>query len=554
VVVALVYLGTAVPYLLNAYNPAVGGTFTAKYVMPMGWGEAVSASAQWLAEQPGAGEKMAVAGIAPAFAPFFPGKTVLRDGTNWQSADYVVETITGYQDSYFGPQHLRFGQTLLHTIRYDGQDQAWIFAVDDPVEPEINWQPQTNQFGDQIRLVAAGTAVQDDQLDVFVQWQLAQPTNGRFNVQVRLLDEAGQEWSQVEMPLLNEVYFYPEHWQLDEQPTWRYELRLPPGLPPAIYHVELSLFAAGSEAQLPVLAEDGRFAGVVQSLTGLNLTPPPLLQTEPLALMAEPEPLLAGDLLFLGQAGLPENVLTAGNFTVDLFWQGTAVLPDNLQLQFSANDMPLATLPLSRFDSGLWQVGQVIHEKYRVPVPADLAAGNYDLKIEVMAADGRSLSTPIDIGTINIVSPDRLFTLPDNISQPLALQFGDLASLRGYDLLSSSAAPGDPVHLTLFWQVDRQPGEIYSAFVHLVGSDGQIVAQGDQWPGGLPSNTWAPGQVIIDEYAVQLPEDAPSGTYQIVMGLYAPANGVRLPIVAEDGQALPGDQFVLPLSLEVFAR
>jgi hypothetical protein len=128
-----------------------------------------------------------------------------------------------------------------------------------------------------------------------------------------------------------------------------------------------------------------------------------------------------------------------------------------------------------------------------------------------------------------------------------------LASLRGYDLLTPSAAPGEPVRLTLYWQVDRQPEEIFSTFVHLVRPDGQIVEQGDQWPGGLPSSTWAAGLVIIDEYTIQLPEDAPPGTYQIKLGLYTPANGVRLPII-EDGQTLlPGDQFVLPLPLEVVA-
>jgi hypothetical protein len=181
-------------------------------------------------------------------------------------------------------------------------------------------------------------------------------------------------------------------------------------------------------------------------------------------------------------------------------------------------------------------------------------AGEYDLHVEVVGVDGRSLSPPIDLGQITIISPDRLFTLPDDISQPLALQFGDLASLRGYDLLTPSAAPGEPVRLTLYWQVDRQPNEVFSTFVHLVGPDGQIVEQGDQWPGGLPSNTWAAGQVIIDEYAIQLPEDAPPGTYQIVLGLYSTADGVRLPIVAENSQTLPGDQFVLPLPLEVVAR
>ncbi len=552
-VVVLIYLGTAVPYLLNAYNPLVGGTFTAKHVMPMGWGEGVSAAAQWLAAQPNAAEKTAVAGIAPAFAPFFPGETLLNDGDNWQEADYIVGTLASLQIDHFRYNPCS-GPTLVHCIRYDGENQAWIHANDDPVNPEIDWEEQAVQFGEQIQLRAVGTAVQDDELSVYVQWQLAQPTNGRFNVQIRLLDENDQLWTQVEMPLLNEVYFYPEHWQLDEQPVWRYGLVLPPGLPPAAYRVEMSMFAADSGAQLPALTDDGRFTGVVHSLAALNLTPPPLLQIEPLGLETDPQALLGGDLLYLGQLNLPASALTAGNVSLDLFWQGTAVLPQNLRLHFSLDGAAAATVPLSRFDGGHWQMGQVIREKYRIPVPAELAAGIYNLQLEVVGEDGRSLSTPIGLGAINIQSPDRLFSLPEEISQPLALQFGDLARLRGYDLLTETAVPGEPVRLTLFWQIDRQPDEIFSTFVHLVGPDGQIVEQGDQWPGGLPSNTWAAGQVIIDEYAIQLPQDAPPGTYQVIVGLYSAANGVRLPIVTENGQTLPGEQFVLPRPFEVVAR
>lgn len=554
--VALIYVATAVPYLLNAYNPILAWVLPTEKVMPMGWGEAVSASAKWLAEQPGSGEKTAVVGIAPAFAPFFPGKTLLSDGNNWQQADFVVATLAGYQANNFRivpNSDLR----LLHTIFYDDQIQAWIYANDKPIESPADWMqlPYKHSFGGEIQLLDVATAVQDDQLAVYVQWQLAQPTNGRFIVQVRLLDEAGEEWSQVEMPLLNEVYFYPENWQMDEQPVWRYPLTLPPGLPPANYRVEVSLFAKDSGAQLPVLAEDGRFLGVVQPVGEISLEPEPLLQTMPLNLPNDPQPLLSGDLLFLGQKNVPESVLTSGTFSFDLFWQSTAVLPENLQLQFSANDTPLVTLPLSRFDSGAWQVGQVIQEKYRVPVPADLVGGAYALRLELVDGNGRSLNaSTIDLGSINIVAPDRLFTLPEDIGQPLNLQFGDLASLRGYDLLTPSAAPDEPVQFTFYWQIDHQSHEIISTFVHLVGPDGRIVVQGDQWPGGLPSDGWAPGQVIIDKYTIQLPEDAPLGTYQIVLGLYPPASGIRLPIVSANSQPLSNDQFTLPLPLEVVAR
>lgn len=76
VAVALLYLGTAVPYLLNAYNPLVGGPRLAVHVMPMGWGEAVSAAAQWLAEQPDAAEKKrlwrALVRHLPRFSRYYP--------------------------------------------------------------------------------------------------------------------------------------------------------------------------------------------------------------------------------------------------------------------------------------------------------------------------------------------------------------------------------------------------------------------------------------------------------------------------------------------------
>ncbi|MCP4416889.1 MAG: hypothetical protein GY805_09725, partial [Chloroflexi bacterium] len=226
--VGSIYLATAVPYLLNAYNPVVATLLPAEKVMPLGWGEAVSASAKWLAQQPDAAEKTAVAGIGPAFAPFFPGKTILSGDENWGQADYVVKTAASSQASPLEPQNLQEGKTLLHTIRYDGMEQAWIFANDNPVKPEIVWNERPVIFDNQIRLLATHAVVQDDRLDVFVKWQLVQSVNGRFNIQIRLLDVAGQPWSQVEMPLLNETYFYPQNWQADEQPVWRYPLSLPP--------------------------------------------------------------------------------------------------------------------------------------------------------------------------------------------------------------------------------------------------------------------------------------------------------------------------------------
>ncbi|MEJ2749752.1 MAG: hypothetical protein P8183_17865, partial [Anaerolineae bacterium] len=68
-----------------------------------------------------------------------------------------------------------------------------------------------------------------------------------------------------------------------------------------------------------------------------------------------------------------------------------------------------------------------------------------------------------------------------------------------------------------------------------------------------PSNTWAAGEVIVDEYAITLPPDASTGQYQVAVGLYTAADGVRLPAVDGAGTAVPDNRVILPITLTVEA-
>jgi hypothetical protein len=54
-----------------------------------------------------------------------------------------------------------------------------------------------------------------------------------------------------------------------------------------------------------------------------------------------------------------------------------------------------------------------------------------------------------------------------------------------------------------------------------------VWAGGDAQPGqgSVNTTTWAPGDLILDEYQLQLPPDAPPGEYEIEIGLYDPAGG-----------------------------
>jgi hypothetical protein len=71
----------------------------------------------------------------------------------------------------------------------------------------------------------------------------------------------------------------------------------------------------------------------------------------------------------------------------------------------------------------------------------------------------------------------------------------------------------------------------YTVFVHVVGPDGQTVAQQDWQPlqDYAPTHLWHQGLRLLDDrYAIQLPEDLPGGTYEVRAGMYTPAG--RLPV------------------------
>jgi hypothetical protein len=73
-------------------------------------------------------------------------------------------------------------------------------------------------------------------------------------------------------------------------------------------------------------------------------------------------------------------------------------------------------------------------------------------------------------------------------------------------------------------------------FVHLLDAGGRIAAQSDGPPGAgrAPTDGWSPGDVVDDRRELA----APAGEYRVVVGLYDPRTGVRLPATTEAGQPL----------------
>jgi mannosyltransferase len=108
---------------------------------------------------------------------------------------------------------------------------------------------------------------------------------------------------------------------------------------------------------------------------------------------------------------------------------------------------------------------------------------------------------------------------------------------------------GDRVTVTLIWTTSEALEQNYKVFVHLYTADGQLVAQHDAIPVDelRPTQSWQPGQEIIDRHGLLVPKDA-LGPLRLVVGLYEPETGTRLTVTDGADHADIGIVEVVPES------
>lgn len=127
--------------------------------------------------------------------------------------------------------------------------------------------------------------------------------------------------------------------------------------------------------------------------------------------------------------------------------------------------------------------------------------------------------------------------------------YGDTIELVGYDWSGGTAAPGEVITLTPFWQATETPDANYNLFAHLLPLDEvQPVAQFDGSPAadGRPTVTWTDAGEVLPGNTVQVtvPGDLPPGDYRLALGLYDYTTGQRLQLA--DGS----DFHTVPVAVE----
>ncbi len=114
--------------------------------------------------------------------------------------------------------------------------------------------------------------------------------------------------------------------------------------------------------------------------------------------------------------------------------------------------------------------------------------------------------------------------------RPLDAVFGEQLALTGYQALD--LRPGTQAHVLLWWRTLRRPSRNYSAFVHLVDGDGEIITQFDHLPLSdfYPMQAWPVGVDHRDDYPLNIPADADLEGVRLAIGLYDRASSERLPV------------------------
>jgi hypothetical protein len=272
---------------------------------------------------------------------------------------------------------------------------------------------------------------------------------------------------------------------------------------------------------------------------------------------------LPGDIEIVGYQ-LPRRQVESGDFvplTVSMRSQsGTEdYFTPVLYIGEGENQITLEFTTDSHLITPLWEPGEVIVERFDFALPHNLLAGSYPLSLGI-----RNLSRSEDsdellsLGSLEVAGQDHPMptsALLANFRQRVGL----LSAKVRNGLFDRRSAPwsdpiqvdhGDIVHITLEWQSLAKAEESYTVFIHLIDASNFPHVALDYTPlgGSTPTHLWIPkwlpGQIMLDPYQLEIPEDLAPGTYLIEVGLYEMTSGRRLHMSDGDG-SLIGDRYIL---------
>lgn len=467
--------------------------------------------------------------------------------------------LTTFKITYLEKHNTPFQQTA-----FDGRQ---VTGLDAPLQ--VNFGNQLWLLGYDLDPVAVPA---DGLIDLSLYWRAAPSLTADYSVAVHLLDEQGRRYGQADS--YHPAGYPTSRWRTGEYARDQHRLAPWPGTPPGHYILQVTVYPVEGDGRLEILNEAGQPLGVTYDLTTITITHPsrfPNPADIPVAKRLEAH--LASNIRLFGLDTLPASSQTGDFLPFTLYWQATAVPPTTYtaRLRLLSADGELiaqTTWRPGRDDhpTPAWLPGEMVRDGRTFLIPAAVAGdptrpvadGRYRLLLDLLDADGEPQAAAVELGDVIVQTPSRSFTLPA-ATNAVDGRLGEIATLASYHLSEAVVAPGDTLTLTLYWRAEALTAVAYTTFIHLVGQDGEseaasgrILAQQDRPPqaGARPTTGWLPSEIIRDDVPLFIPLDTPPGESRLLVGLYDPASGERLPASGRDAS---GDHLQLPTPIQVQA-
>jgi len=253
---------------------------------------------------------------------------------------------------------------------------------------------------------------------------------------------------------------------------------------------------------------------------------------------------------------LPTTEVMPGDILqLTLFWQ--AIAPINERYKVFAHVLDAHGHLVGQRDAEpgggakittIWKESELVVDHYGLPILPATPPGDYMIEIGMYSLsdgqrlpvleEGRSVGDYIILQSVRILpamAPPPLSVL--GMKKQLNTQFGEI-TLLGYDLTKlgyehqpdAPIHPGDILHLTLFWQIDRRPHEGMALVLQLKDEKGTVRLERRAEPteGQYPTQQWGIDEIIRDQHNLPLPPALPAGRYRIYLSVQRLPSGQRI--------------------------
>ncbi|HDQ74068.1 MAG TPA: hypothetical protein ENN19_18535 [Chloroflexi bacterium] len=369
----------------------------------------------------------------------------------------------------------------------------------------------------------------DDDVHLTLYWRALRPIGVHYDVVVHIVDRDGLKWDTQQPGRPSDWRWAPgtDSWTPERYVMDPYVLQLLDGAPPGEYAFRVSLVRRDTKQTIDT-----------HHIIGHLLVAQPARDERPLEVGMTPVGLSTGDMLEALGSRIDRRQAAPGEpVRATILWQAQSAGSDSSLTRNPSLTLNLVTqggTPILTTTSAIaphypvadWRPGDRLRTETLLRLPAHTPPGEHVWRAQIDQAHPITLPH-----TLAVRELDRQWD-PPALAIQLDAQLPPVATLLGANVEPSSCQiqASQPVTVTLAWRAEAEVEISYRVFVHLVGPDGDIVAQRDGEPANWtrPTTGWLPGEVVLDERVLDVPANASDGSYTLICGLYEPDTGQRL--------------------------